>query len=269
MSIVEIFDVEHGACSLLTADNGARIMIDCGHNGSTNWRPGWELAQRGVRDLEMLVVTNYDEDHVSGLGNLLQYVSVKSLLRNQSVDVSSLGRIKSEHGAGPGINALAGMMRTYTVPGLESSAFRGIEWNVFWNRLGQFDDENNLSLVMWVSINGLRFLFPGDLESAGWRSLLSSDAGFRDAVSGVDVLVAAHHGRRSGYCEELFTHYSCRPQCVVISDEGIQYETQMMTSAYGSAASGVIFRGEARRVLSTRRDGKVTFACVDGRWAAN
>lgn len=32
---LKIFDVEHGACALLTCDNGSRLMIDCGHNGDT------------------------------------------------------------------------------------------------------------------------------------------------------------------------------------------------------------------------------------------
>jgi hypothetical protein len=35
---LQIFDVEHGACSLLTADNNARVMIDCGHNATTGGR---------------------------------------------------------------------------------------------------------------------------------------------------------------------------------------------------------------------------------------
>jgi len=35
----QIFDVEHGACNLITADTGARVLIDCGHNSTTGWRP--------------------------------------------------------------------------------------------------------------------------------------------------------------------------------------------------------------------------------------
>jgi hypothetical protein len=44
---LQIFDVEHGACSLLTADNNARLMIDRGHNATTGWKPGTYLAQPG------------------------------------------------------------------------------------------------------------------------------------------------------------------------------------------------------------------------------
>ena len=65
--ILEIFDVEHGACALVTTGNGKRILIDCGDNATTGWEPGSALRRRGIAAIERLVVTNYDEDHVSGI----------------------------------------------------------------------------------------------------------------------------------------------------------------------------------------------------------
>src|SRR4051812_45725299 len=104
---LQIFDVEHGACSLLTADNGTRLMIDCGHNATTGWKPGTYLRQQNISILEMLAVTNYDEDHVSAATNLFDNVNVQWLLRNASVSASTLKNLKSEDGMGPGIERLA------------------------------------------------------------------------------------------------------------------------------------------------------------------
>lgn len=73
---LQIFDVEHGACALLTCNNETRLMIDCGHNASTGWYPGSYLRSKGITYLDMLAITNYDEDHVSGLANLLENVKV-------------------------------------------------------------------------------------------------------------------------------------------------------------------------------------------------
>jgi hypothetical protein len=50
----QILDVEHGACSLLTTDNNARLMIDCSDNGTTRWKPGTFMGQQGISQLEML-----------------------------------------------------------------------------------------------------------------------------------------------------------------------------------------------------------------------
>ncbi|MFZ5538554.1 MAG: hypothetical protein ACOY5V_02290 [Pseudomonadota bacterium] len=62
MTTLQIFDVEHGGCALLTCRNGMRMMIDCGHNATLGWYPGNHLGRPGVQHLEMLVVTNYDQD---------------------------------------------------------------------------------------------------------------------------------------------------------------------------------------------------------------
>ena len=43
----------------------------------------------------------------------------------------------------------------------------------FWNKYPtDFEDENNLSLVVILRAHGLTICFPGDMEVAGWRNLL-------------------------------------------------------------------------------------------------
>ncbi len=68
---LDIYDVEHGACALITTSNGRRVLIDSGHNGGTGWRPGTFLRNAGIAEIDRLCVTNYDEDHVSGLPTCL------------------------------------------------------------------------------------------------------------------------------------------------------------------------------------------------------
>ncbi|MCI0560821.1 MAG: hypothetical protein MN733_20245, partial [Nitrososphaera sp.] len=145
---LKIFDVEHGACTLLTCDNGARLMIDCGHNSETGWRPGTYLRNQGITRLDMLAITNYDEDHVSGLPNLLDNVEVEWLWRNKSVTPDTIAYLKSEDGTGPGIQALINMASNYT-RGEDATppTFLGVERQSFCNRYPNYDDENNLSMV--------------------------------------------------------------------------------------------------------------------------
>lgn len=83
--LLQIFDVEHGACALLTvtAPNGGvrRLLIDCGHNASTRWTPGGHLKSLGVTQIEQLIITNYDEDHVSGYRSLADHCAGVSNFR--------------------------------------------------------------------------------------------------------------------------------------------------------------------------------------------
>ena len=167
--MLEIFDVSHGACALLTCDNGSRLMLDCASNPETGWAPGSHLGRLGVSRLEMLAITNYDEDHVRGLPNLLANVDVAWLSRNPSVTPDILRQLKSEDGMGHGIDTLREMAQGFGPSADPLPQFPDVERNSFYNEYPAFDDENNLSLVVHLKIRGVGFLFPGDLERAGWE----------------------------------------------------------------------------------------------------
>src|ERR1041384_6364295 len=109
-ALLQIFDVEHGQCALLTAPlvggGLGRLMVDCGHNATMKWTPGGHLAGLGVQRLDLLAVTNYDEDHVSGFRSFGEYgVFVAWMLRNKSVAPQTITHLKSEDGMGPAIAA--------------------------------------------------------------------------------------------------------------------------------------------------------------------
>jgi len=258
---LEIFDVEHGACALLTADNGTRLMIDCGHNATTGWKPGTYLINKGIRYLDMLAITNYDEDHASGLPNLIANVDIGWLWRNKSVTPQTITTLKSEYGMGKGIETLVNMASNYCGGGSTASPdFTGVERQCFYNNYPSFDDENNLSMVVFLKCNGINFLFPGDIECAGWLKLLQDDPSFRRAVAETTVLIASHHGRENGICQEIFDVHGCKPQLIIISDDYHQYNTQKTVNYYASKARGIEnFRGYPRTVLTTRKDGDITF----------
>lgn len=271
---LQVFNVEHGACALLTMPpSGAchRILIDCGHNATTRWFPGQHLRDLGVRELQLLVVTNYDEDHVSGFRNLIeQGVNVHQVLRNPAVTPSTIARLKSEDGMGPGIDALVRVLTNVPRLDVVGNQFPlpngvGMEW--FWNPYPYFDDENNLSLVVVLEVCGFKFLFPGDMEKRGFQNILNTNARFRAIVSQIDVLCASHHGRDNGICEDMFDVWGCRPKLVVISDDYKQHGTQETTSYYGTKATGIAgFRTDQglRRVLTTRTDGELMFSFQGG-----
>lgn len=266
---LKIFDVEHGACALLTAGNGARLMIDCGHNSDTGWRPGTYLRNQGITQLEMLAITNYDEDHASGSIDLFNNVNVLCLYRNTSVSTLVLRTLKSADGMGRGIDRLIReidrRLASCGAAPLIPPVFPGVELRVFWNPYPLFEDENNLSMVLFLKCYGKGVLFPGDLERDGWLALLDRDD-FRQALIETRVLVASHHGREDGYCKQIFDY--CRPYYIVISDKGYQYDTQRTVPIYNRHAIGGPFRGYNRKVLTTRWDGRIGFTFKPETWWA-
>jgi beta-lactamase superfamily II metal-dependent hydrolase len=256
---IRIFDVEHGGCALVTADTGAHILIDCGHNSTTNWRPSTYLPRLGVTHLEQLIITNYDEDHASDLANLAQAVSIGFLMTNPSVSGHDLKRLKNIGGIGPGIETLANLKNQFTPVGSSGAGpdFGSLSPSAFWNRYPvEFEDENNLSLVLILKAHGLTICFPGDMEVAGWKNLLRNPA-FVEAIGNVNFFVASHHGRENGCCTELFSQTRLHPAVVAISDSGIEFATQNTVAWYRVRSKGIMLNGEQRHVLTTRRDGRI------------
>ncbi len=249
---VQIFDVEHGACALLTI--GSKVMmIDCGHNDTKRWFPGDFLSQYYRPRLDYLAITNCDEDHLSGFPNLSDNVYIETLIRNPTLNQPQICSIK-KFGIGPGLQKYLSILPTYNcIPAYGLPSIRA-----FYNSYPEFADTNNLSLVLSVQVNGLNYLFPGDLEKKGWMALLRQPE-FQDVVKNTDILVASHHGRENGVCTELFDDYACHPMFVVISDKSYMYETQETVDFYNSKARGGWYFGKYRKVLTTRNDQRIIF----------
>jgi beta-lactamase superfamily II metal-dependent hydrolase len=272
--LLQVFDVEHGACSLLTVPTGSggvmRMLIDCGHHANMPWYPGKHLASMGATYVDQLVVTNYDEDHVSGLRDLLQRgIAVPWILRNPSVAPQTIRHLKSTDGMGPGIDALVAKLDHYGPPGdgVPPPRFPGVQEEWFWNKYPHFEDENNLSLLLHLKIHGFSFLYTGDMECAGFQNMLATNRRFREVCGQVDVLMASHHGRENGICPEMFDVWECRPKVVLVSDCPKKYGTQETTNFYAIRAQGIPnFRemGNTRWVLTTRSDHEIQFSFQAG-----
>jgi hypothetical protein len=141
----------------------------------------------------------------------------------------------------------------------------GVTVRTFCNSWPAFTDTNDLSLATFVSYGTFKILFPGDLEVASWQELLKNPA-FRAELAATNILVASHHGRWNGYCEDVFK--ICTPQAIVVSDKAIVHDTQGFPHyQYCVAPDGIIVIGHDRRrhVLTTRRDGDIIFrVAADG-----
>jgi beta-lactamase superfamily II metal-dependent hydrolase len=216
------------------------------------------LRQRGVTNLEYLYVTNYDEDHVSGINDLLDSVHVEWIFRNGSVSPHVIQRLKSTDGMGAGIERLVHTLtNVHTISSVSATlpVLAGVRVSLFNNPYPMFQDENNLSMVVHLDCHGVGIMFTGDMETVGFAPLLK-DPVFVDRLKRTSVFVAPHHGRMSGCCDDVSR--LCRPYYVVVSDKEHMYDTQQTNAHYGNMALGGEFRGSERRVLTTRKDGTIS-----------
>ena len=252
---IHIFDVEHGFCAAIKSPNGQLLMIDCGHNSTTGWRPSNWVATNFGR-LDVLNISNADEDHVSDLENITRKCKPLRFHTNWNLNGRwILNKKILSGGVGPGVRELARYIdEVYTSEG--EVIDYGMERIKFCHQPNKFDDFNNLSLVTFLFLGEFGIVFPGDIEQAGWAEFLKSKD-FIGCLARTTVFVASHHGRQNGYYAPVFDY--CAPYIVIKSDKSVQHDTQVKGVPYEQHANGLDISGQGiRKVLTTRNDGKIT-----------
>jgi hypothetical protein len=260
---IDIHNVGHGHCSVITCPNGAKIMLDCGYQASPGWFPS--ITYGGQR-VALLAFTNLDEDHVEDLPYVWKDVPLGAVFSNPTVTAGALAAMKRAGGMGRGVGV------AHDILGRLGSGLIGTLPNLgevyawaYFNRYGvDFTDTNNLSLAIIVRYRGVAVLFAGDLETVGWRTLLRNNPYFVRELESVRIMVASHHGRENGQCDELFR--LMKPDVVVFSDDAKQYQSQETDAWYRRRVNGLRdldnprpLGGYGRRhVMTTRRDGSLT-----------
>jgi len=265
---IEVFDVGHGGCALITAPNERRMMLDCGERWGDKrfWTPA--LHYCGQR-IDLLALMNLDEDHLRNFGWLTQYCTVPWILTNPTVGLREL-RILKKDGMGPGAKAFA---KWLAAPkhgsGGTQPDFGPIRIRYYYCVFDPAANNktNDLSLVVIVQYGSFKIVFAGDLEVAGWRRLLALPSFLLDLM-GTNILVASHHGRENGCCAEIFKLF--KPEIVLISDDERQYESQDTDDWYRNRCIGarlIANPAERRYVMTTRKDGSMRINVLpDGQW---
>ncbi len=256
---IHIFDVEHGNCIAIETPTGHLLMIDCGHNSSTNWRPS-DWVSNNFQNLDVLNISNVDEDHASDLLNISKKCQPKRFQTNWNLTGKwILDQKKKTGGAGPGITEVARYIdEVYT--GTPTTINYGIIREKFCHDTNTFVDFNNLSVVTFLGLGNFGILLTGDIEKSGWDEFLK-DQNFVKCLKQTKVFMASHHGRQNGYNENLFKHFT--PNLIIKSDKSIQHKTQIIGAPYESHATGIQFPNNLRKVLTTRNDGKITIVVED------
>lgn len=188
---------------LVVNPDGDFMLIDAGANSSEANVLKY-LEERGVDELEYLVLTHPHEDHIGSADAVLdEYSAKKVLMPNVATNTSSFERV---------IEALEKAKDTEV-----EAPFPGDTYNFGECLLTVFSPENpdginlnDASIVMKLEWGESSVLFTGDAEKKIEKKLLSSDFDLD-----CDLLDMGHHGSSTSSCEEFLKAVS--PDIAVIS----------------------------------------------------
>lgn len=269
MSNAEIvfWDVQHGHSTYLKTPNGRHIVIDLGtgsYGGTEEFSPLELLKNKyQVKQLDYVIFTHPHVDHIDDIFNF-DDLSPKVLLRPKHLDRGPILQNASEKDRAK-LEKYFEIHDRYNEPIADDSPnntknpqnWGGLSIKSFVPKNCSQSNLNNHSVVALFEFAGTKVLVPGDNEPASWNEL-KEIPGFVAATKDIDLLLAPHHGRKSGFDNETKKHFN--PRFTIVSDG--PYCDTSATSRYTEVSRGWEVQkrsggSEDRYCLTTRNDGVV------------
>ena len=277
MMDIVIFNVELGQCVFFYPRNDKPefgLMVDCGNTPTFepidkllewNWLPETTKTNPPKKILKNLTLTNYDQDHFSGLPYLRQKVSIETTRLPKNISSEELKEIK---------DVLTKPIEEVIKLKNEFSGSATLETpytkDTYYLQQSDFPDEeidtNKLSQIVFVTYKETCICIPGDLTSDAWDKH-SKNVKVQAKLKQTQIFIASHHGREDGFNENVFKY--CKPEVIILSDKDIIHKTQEgQTQTYAGEVSGngIVLNGKTeqlRKVLTTRSDGHLWIRIED------
>ncbi|NLZ53171.1 MAG: DNA internalization-related competence protein ComEC/Rec2 [Thermoanaerobacteraceae bacterium] len=198
---VTFIDVGQGDSILIQTKDKKFILIDGGGTpaySNSDFDTGEDiilpiLYSKGIKQIDLVVFTHFDDDHAKGLLSILKSMKVKNIIYGLSEDCDVYREMLE----------IAKQKRIKTIQVSRGDSF--IVDNAAFEVLHPVKDApyssgNNNSVVLKMSYNSVSFLFTGDLEYEGEQSLISSRSDIK-----AHVLKIGHHGSLTSTSREFLS----------------------------------------------------------------
>jgi competence protein ComEC len=244
-------DVGQGDSILVLFPDGKRMLVDgggipsFGHQSRTQLDIGEDVVapylwDRGIRTLDVVVLSHGHEDHIGGLPALVDDFHPKELWTGATPDSPTWQTLRAK--------AAANGVRIVPMQFPRRFAFGGAEIEVLAppaDYVPTDSPKNNDSLVLRVGYGRNGFLLSGDVERPIERRMLAENE-----IQRTDVLKVAHHGSRTSSTEDFVS--AVQPVFAVIS-AGFE-------NSYGHPNRDVVERLRQHHavVFRTDQDGLIT-----------
>lgn len=181
---ISFLDVGQGDAILIETPRGGKILIDGGRDKVVLSKLGGELPFF-TKNLDFVIATHDDSDHIAGLVDVLKKYDVKVLLYSLPNSESELSKSLMKIAKEKNVKILQASKQTFinTDDGLIVKIFFPIQ-----NMDGS--ESNEASVVSQIIFGKNKFLFTGDLPQAGEIFLTEKYGEQLDS----DVLKLGHHG---------------------------------------------------------------------------
>lgn len=172
-----LLDVGQGLAAVVETQNNT-LVFDTGPKFSSSFDTGEAvvlpyLVSRGLNQIDTLIVSHGDNDHIGGAESLMRGLPVTTVLASAPNELAHASAIKCQAG--------------------QRWQWDGVLFEMLHPDVHFDGDENNNSCVLKVTTNGGSLLLTGDIEKQAERYLSTS----QQVELRADVLVVPHHGSKT------------------------------------------------------------------------
>jgi competence protein ComEC len=256
-------DCGQGDALFLVFPDGTTMLLDAGgsrlrggREGSSQgrrWDPGEDIVSPylwslGIKKIDVVVLSHPHQDHLGGLYAIFANFRVDEFWHAASPETPEYSAIM-EAAAERGIP-------TRTLAAGDALTLGSASVRVLWPGLAPpsgHASQNDDSLVMRISANGMNFLLPGDADKVAEEELLASPESLES-----QVLKVAHHGSSTSSSEDFLARVA--PRVAIISSGG----PDNGAGGFPSSTTLEALHNVRARVFRTDIDGATTVEWKDG-----
>ena len=234
-----LFSVGCADCCIISS-GGRHILIDAGDNSAKN-RAVHYIRQNGIDRIDLAVITHFDSDHSNNFLNILNEVSVDTLVTSYAFKNSEDGAdvVKAARQSGAAVE--------YKKAG-DKLEVGDIDITVL-SPSEIYSAENDNSLVLKLEALGRTMLFTADIGEKAEQDILQSSGDLK-----CDILKVSHHGSGKNTGEEFLSRV--QPRFAVVSVGVNNYALPSVQTLSRLEAVGAA-------VLRTDKSGTVSFKITE------
>ncbi|WP_338659743.1 S-layer homology domain-containing protein [Paraclostridium sordellii] len=182
---VHHINVGQGESIYIEFPDGSDVLIDAGKSNYGDTVVNYLKKQESDMDLEYLIATHPDADHIGGMQDVFKDLNIKNFIYPKDAPHDSktwqnvLSLASSE-----GCNIQDGKTG-------ESFDIGGASMK-FIQPSKDYSDNNEDSIVTYLNYNNIKFLFTGDMEAPTERDMVA-----QGTVPNVDFMSVPHHGSKT------------------------------------------------------------------------
>lgn len=191
------FDVQNADCFLIKTPQNRYFIIDTGrasYKGSkaqANAIIIKYMKDRGIKDIEGMIITHFDNDHSGGAVDIMKNVNVKQVYINSLDDksITSANIYKTLKEQNIPAQIPFNNKSIYTEQNMNMHTF-----------IANSEEDNEKSIITLLSYKNFDMLFTGDAGTKAFNKLK------KDIPHNVEILKVGHHGGPQVVSTEMLNH---------------------------------------------------------------